>query len=139
MSRMLDEMAAAAIAETAEVSSAAFDKALSATRERLGSADPGRAHVAIASAALDTIETHKADLIHLGAGGLTSVLAYAASGLENDAVSLLLLREKASIDDLINASLESTEEVLKENALTVVKAITVNGARAVLPFLLGVL
>jgi len=144
MSFLID-MAAEVGAEGAEK---IFVRTTTVARERLSLADPSCVGVAVAASVLDTIEENKAELARLGGKGLVSMLAYAASGLEHDAARLVWFREDASVDDLINASLVSTEELLKRNlerkatrdsALSIVRAITMNGARVVLPFILGAL
>lgn len=64
---------------------------------------------------LDTIEGHKADLLHLGAFGLVDLLAQISMGRTNEAV-LTYLRETATLEELLAASEASDASVLERTA-----------------------
>lgn len=129
-----------------------FDQLVAKARARVNAegADPAPLPTGTRGAiigALDSLEGHKQDVLHLGAYGLTALLAQIALGRTNEAV-LVYLRETATLEELLAASQASNEDLARRTAerkaavakaIEVIKTIGSLTARYALPALLAAL
>jgi hypothetical protein len=98
----------------------------------------------LAESTIDVLLEHRQDIISLGLEGLTIFLQKATTGLNEDAY-LFYVKQSASFDDLI-ADQESDFldlvkrkqrlDLFKEKAIKFLAALTLEGARLLIPFLL---
>jgi len=97
--------------------------------------------------ALDVLISHKDDVIHLGQHGLTALMGYIALGNSDKATELLYLTNKATLQELLDASDASTKKVIdakkandeaKKQAVQILKDVGLAAAKSLLPVLMAI-
>lgn len=142
---LLDKLADKGLDLVGDKGGAWFDKGMSKAADLVNGSDLDGDEKEAVKTALSVVGTRKASLLHLGKGGLVSVLGSLGIGNHEAArVRFLKSLENSPFDDLMAASEAAASHVIKdvedrERAWEEVKDMAGTIARLAIPFLLAAL